>query len=108
MEEDSYEAGDVRLVAEVLSPSTRDFDTFGKLDDYMAITTLDHILIIEPNAPQAILWSRGPDREWTHADFKGVDASIEIASLSITLSFRELYAGLSFRPSPRLVEGDDA
>ena len=30
----SYEAGEVRMVVEVLSPSTREFNLYGKLDEY--------------------------------------------------------------------------
>src|SRR4051812_24703928 len=58
LDDQSFEAGEVRMVVEVLSPSTRDLDTFGKLDEYKAIDSIDHILLVEPNAPQAILWSR--------------------------------------------------
>ena len=70
LDDDSHEAGDVRLVAEVLSPSTREFDMFGKLDEYKAIESLDYILLVEPNAPKGVLWSRSPDREWTHTTFR--------------------------------------
>lgn len=103
LDEDAYEAGEVRLLAEVLSPSTRDFDTFGKLDEYKEIPTLDHILLIEPNAPQTILWSRGADQGWAHVEFTGMDAVVEISSLGIKLQLEDLYSGLSFRPKPILV-----
>ena len=80
LDDQSHDAGDVRLVAEVLSPSTHEFDLFGKLDEYKAIESLEHILLIEPNSPQAILWSRTADRSWAHAKFEGLDASIGIES----------------------------
>ncbi len=51
-----------RLVAEVLSPSSRDFDTFEKLAEYRAVESLDHVMVIEPNAAEIVLWSREPDR----------------------------------------------
>ena len=104
LDEDAYVAGEVRLVAEVLSPSTRDFDTFGKVDEYKEIPTLDHIIIIEPNAPQAILWSRGPDQGWARSEIKGMEAAIEISSLHIRLPLEALYSGLSFRPKPPVRE----
>src|SRR5690349_8322185 len=43
---DATKAALPRLVAEVLSPTTRDFDTFGKLDEYKAVETLDYIVFI--------------------------------------------------------------
>jgi Uma2 family endonuclease len=107
LDDDSYEAGEVRMVVEVLSPSTRDLDTFGKLDEYKAIDSMDHILLIEPNAPQAVLWSRKPDRSWGQATFSGPEASIDIGSLGITLKLTDLYAGLEFRPGSRPLLGDE-
>jgi Uma2 family endonuclease len=61
-----------RLVVEVLSPSTREFDMFGKLDEYKSVESLDYILLIEPNAPQAILWHRDIGRRWEHRPYEGV------------------------------------
>lgn len=44
-----------RLIVEVLSPSTRDFDTFGKLSEYKLMASLETIVVVEPNSPQVIL-----------------------------------------------------
>jgi Uma2 family endonuclease len=43
-------AASPRVVAEVLSPTTRDFDTIGKLEEYKLVESLERILVIEPNA----------------------------------------------------------
>lgn len=43
-----------RPVGEVLSPGTRDFDTFEKLGEYKAVDGLDHILFVDPDAPQLV------------------------------------------------------
>jgi len=53
-----------RVVVEVLSPTTRDFDTIGKLEEYKLIDSLARIVVIEPNAPEVIVWVRGADRSW--------------------------------------------
>ena len=47
-----------RLVVEVLSPSTRDFDTFKKLDEYRETGSLEYIVLVEPNEPVAFVWRR--------------------------------------------------
>lgn len=104
LDEESFEAGEVRIVVEVLSPSTRDLDTFGKLDEYKAIETMDHIVIIEPNSPQAVLWSRHSDGAWPYAKTEGIDATIEFAALGIALPLHDCYSGLTFRLPPKLVE----
>ena len=43
---------------EVLSPSTRDFDTFKKLDEYRETGSLEYIVLVEPNEPVAFVWRR--------------------------------------------------
>jgi Uma2 family endonuclease len=48
------------LVVEVLSPSTRDLDMFGKLDEFKTVTGLAHIVLIDTDTPQAFHWSRTP------------------------------------------------
>ena len=47
-------AAEPRMVAEVLSPSTRDFDTFEKLEEYKAVASLAYLLVVEPNAPEVV------------------------------------------------------
>jgi Uma2 family endonuclease len=65
-----------RVVVEVLSPTTRDFDTIGKLDEYKLIDSLARIVVIEPNAPEVIVWARGDDRSWRKAIRQGLDQEI--------------------------------
>lgn len=107
LDDASHEAGEVRLVIEVLSPSTREFDVLGKLDEYKATESVDHILIVEPNEPRAMLWSRAADRSWQHKAFEGLDASLKVTSLGIALELKELYAGLTFRPAPQRIDGSE-
>jgi Uma2 family endonuclease len=95
-----------RLVLEVLSPSTRTLDMFDKLDEYKTVPGLAHIILVDPDAPQAIHWWRDPDQTWQHARHQGLDATIVIPDLEVTLGLRTLYAGLTFRPRPRLWNDD--
>jgi Uma2 family endonuclease len=46
----AMKAAEPRMVAEVLSPTTRDFDAFEKLEEYKQVASLDYVLVIEPNA----------------------------------------------------------
>ncbi len=102
-EGDERWAKEPRLVVEVLSPSTRDFDMYGKLDEYKRVPSLWHILLIDPDAPQATLWSRGADGDWTHETSRELEAVIPLPALDLTLPLAELYARVSFQPGPRLV-----
>src|SRR6202166_1891884 len=65
---DSYEAHRPTVVIAVLSPSTRKIDRVTKLEEYRRHPSLRHILLIDPDAAAAKLYSRphqgpGPPRD---------------------------------------------
>jgi Uma2 family endonuclease len=93
-----------RVVVEVLSPSTRDFDTIGKLEEYKLVDSLEHILIVEPNAPEVMIWVRGTDGSWRQGIRRGLDQEIDMPEIGVTLPLAEIYDGVSFPAGPRLVE----
>jgi Uma2 family endonuclease len=86
-------AAEPRMVAEVLSPSTRDFDTFEKLEEYKAVAPLAYLLVIEPNAPEVVLWSRGTDRTWQRQVVSGIDRNVAMPEIGVTLRLSDLYDG---------------
>jgi len=102
--DDATVAGAPFLVLEVLSPSTRDFDMFGKLDEYKTVPTLAHIVIVDPDTPQVYRWSRQPEGAWSHELLEGLDAVIRVPEVEVSLDLASLYEGLTFTPRPRLVQ----
>jgi Uma2 family endonuclease len=85
-----------RVVVEVLSPTTRDFDTIGKLEEYKLVDSLERIVVIEPNAPEIIIWARGADRSW-RKDFRlGLDQEIDTPEIGVTLPLKEVYDEVEF------------
>lgn len=96
-------AASPRVVVEVLSPTTRDFDTIGKLEEYKLVDTLRRIVVIEPNAPEVIVWVRGADRNWRRDVVRGLDREIDMPEIAVTLPLAEIYDGVEFPPRPRLV-----
>lgn len=101
-------ASEPRLVVEVLSPGTRDFDTFEKLGEYKTVDSLDHILFVDPDAPQLVHWSRGSDRNWDRTLLEGLDATVDLPDLGVALALREVYEGVAFPARPRLVADEMA
>lgn len=91
-------AENIRLVVEVLSPSTRAFDLVGKVEEYKALAGLDAILLLDPDRPQASLWV-GQEGSWSFRMQAGLDAAIELPSLGLRLALRDVYDGLTFAPS---------
>ena len=92
---DDYKAALPRLVVEVLSPSTRDFDTFGKLDEYKGVESLEYILLVEPNMPLVAVWFRDPDRLWQERRKEVLEAEVEMPELGMSLALRDVYDGVS-------------
>jgi Uma2 family endonuclease len=91
------------VVIEVLSPSTRAFDREDKLAEYQSVPTIAHIVLIDPDEPDARLYSRGADGAWTIDHIEGEAASIALSAIDAVLPLKEIYDGLAFRPRPRLV-----
>jgi Uma2 family endonuclease len=91
------------VVIEVLSPSTRAFDREDKLAEYQSVSTIAHIVLIDPDEPDARLYSRGPGDAWTIDHIEGEGASIPLPAIGAVLPFTEVYDGLAFRQRPRLV-----
>lgn len=98
-------AAEPRLVAEVLSPSTRDFDAFDKLEEYKAVASLAVILLAEPNAPEIALWRRDADGAWQRRLVAGLDQTIDLPELGVSLALADVYDGIVFPARPRLVSG---
>ena len=95
------------LVVEILSPSTRTFDLFDKLDEYKTIPSLKHIVLIDPETPEIRHWSRDTTGAWTYLVLAGLDAVLQLPELSGSIDLATLYEGVTFRPRPRLVRGDE-
>jgi len=94
---DSYEADDLKLVAEVLSPSNKGLDWLRKLDEYRAHPTLRHLLLVESETPKATLAVRASGG-WTTIDFDGLDGNIELPEIDCRLAMAGLYEGVAFEP----------
>lgn len=101
---DGYVADKPRLVAEVMSPSTRDFDVISKLPEYQAVETLDTILYVETNWAEVTIWRRAPARGWTR-EYVLDDGAVEVPGLDSRLPLADIYEGVSFPSGPRLIPG---
>lgn len=100
---DSERAADhPTVVVEVLSPSTRQFDLFRKLEEYKSVPSIAHILIVDPDEPEAIHWRRG-EQGWAHQVHESLEAAVVLDEPALTLRFADVYEGLRFQPRPRLV-----
>lgn len=82
---------DPKLIAEILSPSTRRKDVDVKLPEYRAIRSLEAILYIDPEAETVQLSTRSSGGGWRDVDLEA-GADVALASLGITLTSAEIFA----------------
>jgi Uma2 family endonuclease len=88
--DDEKAVANPRMIAEVLSPTTRGIDMGVKLSEYKSVPSLETILLVDPDGETVTLLQRDgvawPKTELT----KGAD--VAIADLQITLAAAEIFA----------------
>ena len=93
----SYESAEPTVVFEVLSPSTRRFDLLRKGDEYRGVASMRHIVILEPDRAEALLWTRADDGSWPEArPITGLAAELALSAVGVTLPMAEIYEDVDF------------
>lgn len=82
-----------RLVAEVLSPSTRDYDLAGKFAIYQQIPELEEYLLVEVEQARVMHWRK--DGIWRLTEYLGLAARVPLVTLPGELPLGELYDGVT-------------
>ncbi len=85
------------LVVEVISPSSRNKDRADKLPRYLAMPSLEHVLIIEQDFA-AVEHHRRDDENWQQATYSSLDDNVPLDSLGASLSLAQIYRGIDFAP----------
>jgi Uma2 family endonuclease len=69
------------LIAEVLSPSTEDFDRGTKFGHYRTIASLQEYLVLWQDIAKLELHAKTPEGYWLLREISGIDQSVSLASL---------------------------
>jgi Uma2 family endonuclease len=85
------------LVVEVLSPSTRRFDTRDKLDEYKSVASIRTVLLVDPEQPSVTAWERAPDATWRSRSIAGIENELAVDAPGLTIKLRDVYDGLSWQ-----------
>jgi Uma2 family endonuclease len=93
-----------RLVVEVLSPSTESYDRTRKFDRYRELESFQEYVLVEQDMPRVETRYRHPDGVWRIDFALGLESSIVLPSLSISLPLAEIYAGIAFPPADETSE----
>ncbi|WP_020177508.1 Uma2 family endonuclease [Methylopila sp. M107] len=84
-----------RLVVEVLSPSTMNYDRVKKLDEYKTVPSLAYILLVDTEKPQLTLHVRHGDI-WTPQSYVDLDAVVDLPEIDCRIAARDIFEGLPF------------
>lgn len=79
-----------KVLIEVLSPTTANFDRGAKWIAYQTIPSLLHYLIIAPDTPRVEMYTRRGDR-WDYVVIQGLDETVALAGIGVDLTMADLY-----------------
>jgi len=84
-----------RLIVEVLSPSTEEYDRTDKFRMYRSIPSFCEYLLIRQNKVFVERFSK-ESQGWLYSDFDSLDQSILLESENIELAIAEIYRDIEF------------
>jgi Uma2 family endonuclease len=88
------------VLAEVLSNATEAYDRGKKFEHYRRISTLKEYLLVSQWEPRIEQFLRQPSGDWLLRQSAGLDATLIIPSLDITVSLARVFANVKFVPAP--------
>jgi Uma2 family endonuclease len=87
------------LIVEVLSDSTSFYDLNQKFVGYQSIESLREYLALEQRCAHVIHHIKQPNGRWLRHDIIGLESSVQLDALNITLTLQEIYENVSFPES---------
>ncbi|MEF2546917.1 Uma2 family endonuclease [Aurantimonas sp. E1-2-R+4] len=84
------------LLAEILSPSSLAVDFGEKAEEYTAIPSLSHYLVLAQDEPRVWLWSRDEEGAFAKPEMiVGREETLPLTGLGVTLALADLYRGIA-------------
>jgi Uma2 family endonuclease len=94
-------------IIEILSPSTERYDRGLKFQNYRTITSLQDYLLIAQDTAHIERYTRHEQNQWILTEVIGLDSSLPIVSLAVTLDLADVYEQIELPPSPEsAIPGD--
>jgi len=89
------------VVVEVLSDSTATRDRIEKWDQYRQLDSLQEYVLVSQKAAHVLQCTRQPGGGWLQMDVVGLNASLALPVIGVTLPLAVIYAGVEFKPAPK-------
>lgn len=86
-----------KLIIEVASPSTMDYDRNDKFKNYRLLPAFREYLLVSQNEPTIEKYYLKDIKKgiWLYQQFSGLDASVRLQSIGCTLRLKDIYSNLS-------------
>lgn len=84
------------VLIEVISPSTALTDYNDKLEEYTQIESLQEYVIIEQQGAKIKRYMRQDSGKWLYSQVTGLENSIELPSIAVTLALSDVYRKVNF------------
>jgi Uma2 family endonuclease len=85
-----------KLLIEILSETSADFDRGTKFEEYKTIPDLVEYLLVAQDRPHAARRTKAGPETWTETVFESLDATIGLESVGADLRMRDIYEHVSF------------
>lgn len=84
------------VLFEVLSKTTENYDRYAKAENYRRIDSLKAHVLISQRAAHVEIYEREVDGSWRFREFSGLEATLTITSIGVTLALPDVYARVDF------------
>jgi Uma2 family endonuclease len=89
------------VIVEVLSDSSARYDRGQKFEFYRRLPSLREYLLVSQHRPHIEQFIRQDSGDWLLHDAAGLESSLSLPSLSITIPLSKVYSNVRFAPAPR-------
>lgn len=80
------------LIVEILSDSTRKYDTVDKFINYQKFNSLQYYLLVEPGSTFISVFSRSENEDWNLDTYSKPEDTIQLPALGISFTVEEVYS----------------
>jgi len=88
-----------KVVLEVLSESTEKYDRTTKFRHYKQLPSVMEYVLVAQDEPLVERFTRLSDGSWAQSEFFGLDATMTLTTVAVSVPLSEIYRGVEF-PTP--------
>lgn len=88
------------VIAEVLSPSTKDYDRSSKFRFYRSLPSFKEYILIDQDSFYVEKFSKNSENQWLFTAYESEDALLSLSTVDFQISLNDLYEGVNFAGSP--------